>query len=98
VSGHTPGPWTIQGAFIGTDDAHIAQIKGEGRGVNPQRAEANSMLIAAAPDLLAALVNLRDFTVMSNTRQVEYLDAGNKHPAEVAQAAIAKATGACHAN
>lgn len=63
---------------------------GSGEG---QRAEANSMLIAAAPDLLAALVNLRDFAVMSNTRQVEYLDAGNKHPAEVAQAAIAKVTG-----
>ena len=55
MSGHTPGPWTIQGAFIGTDDAHIAQVKGEGRGVNSQRAEANSMLIAAAPDLLDAL-------------------------------------------
>ena len=55
MSSHTPGPWTIQGAFIGTDDAHIAQVKGEGRGVNSQRAEANSMLIAAAPDLLDAL-------------------------------------------
>ena len=55
MSGHTPGPWTIQGAFIGTDDVHIAQVKGEGRGVNSQRAEANSMLIAAAPDLLDAL-------------------------------------------
>lgn len=44
-------------------------------------------------ELLAALVNLRDFAVMSNKRQVEYLDAGNKHPAEVAQAAIAKAIG-----
>ena len=55
MSGHTPGPWTIQGAFIGTDDAHIAQVKGEGRGVNSQRAEANSMLMAAAPDLLDAL-------------------------------------------
>ena len=55
MSGHTPGPWTIQGAFIGTDDVHIAQVKGEGRGVNSQRAEANSMLMAAAPDLLDAL-------------------------------------------
>ena len=55
MSGHTPGPWTIQGAFIGTDDAHIAQVKGESRGVNSQRAEANSMLMAAAPDLLDAL-------------------------------------------
>jgi hypothetical protein len=53
----------------------------------------DAQLIAAAPDLLEALVNLRDFAVMSNKRQVEYLDAGNKHPAEVAQAAIAKAIG-----
>jgi hypothetical protein len=44
-------------------------------------------------ELLEALVNLRDFAVMSNNRQVEYLDAGNKHPVEVAQAAIAKAIG-----
>jgi hypothetical protein len=49
MSKHTPGPWTIQGAFIGTDDVHIAQVKGEGRGINSQRAEANSMLIASAP-------------------------------------------------
>ena len=42
---------------------------------------------------LEALVNLRDFAVMSNKQQVEYLDAGNKHPAEVAQAAITKAKG-----
>tara|TARA_R110000868_G_scaffold387451_1_gene656020 strand:- start:253 stop:507 length:255 start_codon:yes stop_codon:yes gene_type:complete len=47
-------------------------------------------LHAVNQELLAALVNLRDFAVMSNKRQVEYLDAGNKHPAEVAQAAIAK--------
>jgi len=96
VSGHTPGPWTIQGTFIGTDDAHIAQVKGEGRGVTSQRAEANSALIAAAPDLLAALLTLRDFAVMSNARQIAYLDAGNQHPVEVAQAAIAKATGVNH--
>ena len=47
-------------------------------------------LHAVNQELLAALVNLRDFAVMSNKRQVEYLDAGNKPPAEVAQAAIAK--------
>ena len=87
MSGHTPGPWTIQGAFIGTDDAHIAQVKGEGRGVNSQRAEANLMLIAAAPDLLAVLQDVADFW------------AGGDVPPELdarMRAAIAKATGACH--
>ena len=55
--------------------------------------EANAALIAAAPELLEALVNLRDFAVMSNARAIAYLDAGNQHPVEVAQAAIFKATG-----
>ena len=55
MNNHTHGPWTIQGSFIGTDEVHIAQVKGESRGVNSQQAEANLMLMAAAPDLLVAL-------------------------------------------
>jgi hypothetical protein len=88
VSGHTPGPWTIQGAYIGTDDAHVAQVKGEGRGVNSQRAEANSMLIAAAPDLLAALEEL--------IAEMYEFHNQNTEGWNMARAAIAKATGACH--
>ena len=88
MSGHTPGPWTIQGAFIGTDDAHIAQVKGEGRGVTSQRAEANSMLIAAAPDLLAALKVLLPLAASSYGALSKDLNQ--------ARAAIAKATGVNH--
>jgi len=89
VSGHTPGPWTVQGAYIGTDDAHVAQVKGEGRGVTFQRAEANAALIAAAPDLLAVLQDVADFWV------------GGDVPPELdarMRAAIAKATGVNHEN
>ena len=88
MSGHTPGPWTIQGAFIGTDDAHVAQVKGEGRGVTSQRAEANSMLIAAAPDLLAALSEL--------VAESEEFHNPNTEGWNMARAAIAKATGVNH--
>jgi len=88
MSGHTPGPWTIQGAFIGTDDAHIAQVKGEGRGVTFQRAEANSALIAAAPDLLAALSEL--------LAESEEFHNPNTEGWNMARAAIAKATGVNH--
>jgi hypothetical protein len=64
---HTPGPWAIQGGFITAHDGAgyekaIAKIK-TGRDwplVQPAKqdeaeAAANARLIAAAPDLLAAL-------------------------------------------
>jgi len=53
---HTPGPWTI---YDQTDPHHI-KIKGQyadigGAHVADILGEANARLIAAAPDLLAAL-------------------------------------------
>jgi hypothetical protein len=54
---HTQGRWTVQGQFVGTEDCHVAQVKGEGRGITAEQAAANARLIAAAPDLLEALID-----------------------------------------
>jgi hypothetical protein len=66
MSTHTPGPWTVQGAFIGTDKVHIAQVKGAGPYITFQRAEANMRLIAAAPELRDALA-----AMLANCHDVE---------------------------
>ena len=55
---HTPGPWATYGhrqRFVQTEDAiiEIAEINR-----NEDNAEANARLVAAAPDMLAALVML----------------------------------------
>jgi hypothetical protein len=107
MSGHTPGPWFASSAYGNHSAIWIGPEQGVQmvlQGANCLRSDsvlheqigvdqlvANAFLIAAAPDLLAALLTLRDFAVMSNVRQIAYLDAGNQHPVEVAQAAIAKA-------
>jgi hypothetical protein len=66
VSAHTAGPWhtspTHNGAAfdIGADNgANVALVKGpEGNGADEYRA--NARLIAAAPDLLALVLQYRD--------------------------------------
>lgn len=98
---HTPGPWYAVARMveIGNDDApdicstdpytfgqgHLARCIEE--------AEANSHLIAAAPDLLAALVALlADYEALAQSEGFwEY-----EHLTEylAARAAIARATGA----
>ena len=79
---HTPGPWAIEPDALGessivTDNGGtIADVYGR----NP----ANARLIAAAPDLLAALQAVADYW------------AGGDVPADIdaaMRAAIAKATG-----
>lgn len=95
MSGHTPGPWTFgyfgcNGYCIQGGGKHIATsilYKKDG-------GEANSRLIAAAPELLAALQAIvgRDFTFFDG----EMLGSSKKITrAEVlaARDAIAKATG-----
>lgn len=87
----TPGPWhveprTTRGEFVATthivsgDESHIAVVQ-------PCAIEANARLIAAAPELLAALVNLLD------EDDGPILAAGFRNPfVTQARAAIAKAT------
>lgn len=53
---HTPGPWSVFfGDQIGTKDCHIAQVHSEGRTMTAEQRAANARLLAAAPDMLAAL-------------------------------------------
>jgi hypothetical protein len=90
---HTPGPWHIEkqrapnGATYyrihDTDDirAVIAQVIGDGR----IEYHENVRLIAAAPDLLAALQDLANY--------VGGWDEPSSHPCGKARDAIAKALG-----
>lgn len=88
---HTPGPWYTMGAgiYIGspeTDDiAHIATAHCYGVPGDPV---ANARLIAAAPELLAAL------KVMTLTPGIlAHLEAHDPMALKQARAAIARATG-----
>ena len=51
---HTPGPWIITGSMISSDDDTTVCLLTSYRNMTPKQA-ANAALIAAAPDLLAAL-------------------------------------------
>lgn len=93
---HTPGPWSIITsetcdlyAGIESDDFSIVVIgypeeddDGGVRGKTPEEALANAHLIAAAPELLEALIELRNF----------YIEMTGLPPV-AANAAIAKAKG-----
>lgn len=54
---HTPGPWSIQGDKIINEETiqYIADIRRDGE--DDPEAQANARLIAAAPELLEALLN-----------------------------------------
>lgn len=56
---HTPGPWVAHCTYISgsTDDVSIATCSYRGK-VDLAEAEANARLIAAAPEMLEALVSL----------------------------------------
>ena len=78
---HTPGPWGIDRAidiWIKAGSLHVASIPRAGDG---DWSEANARLVAASPDLLAAL----ELAVRENLR-------GNVYWIDAARAAIAKAT------
>ena len=89
AASHTPGPWaiyslTVSGettVWVRCDSRVIADLVTDGPSV-----EADARLIAAAPDLLAALKALH--------HQCDYMGAPADHPDMLAAAAaIAKATG-----
>lgn len=95
---HTPGPWravtaTVREdasglpcrAIVGADGAFVALLD-KIDSPNKHGAE-DARLIAAAPDLLAALVECEDLLA-------ELADGGAENPElEIARAAIAKARG-----
>ncbi|MFA5187055.1 MAG: hypothetical protein WC551_11285 [Patescibacteria group bacterium] len=65
MSGHTPGPWRRIQNHILSIDANVAMTLSEGMSaskvehrISKEEAEANAHLIAAAPDMLEALLDL----------------------------------------
>jgi len=101
--GHTPGPWVVGGASGNEGEAReivaasrtiawSASTWDEDEGdVVTEEDDANAHLIAAAPDLLAALRDCRDWLVAicdSNN-----LEATERIYIEAATAAIEKAEG-----
>ncbi|MCK5750298.1 MAG: hypothetical protein KAH44_29035 [Oricola sp.] len=109
---HTPGPWRVEDPFgdylsivVGDETfdwrfvAHVHTDIEKGPAPKPigkKRMEANAYLIAAAPDMLAAL---KAWVAMARDALDQYgVDA---HPTELArleqaEAAIAKATPSSH--
>ena len=78
---HTPGPWSADQyglIYAGKNRLHIAKAVTIGLG---HAADANARLLAAAPALLAALIEIEATTA----------DGGTIN--EIARAAIAQATG-----
>lgn len=99
---HTPGPWhiihepTLNTYHIRVEDldaAPVASLFYSSGGLRPQLSreliDANARLIAAAPDLLAACLNL---TVACELTDDAYYDAIDT-AINIARAAIAKAKG-----
>jgi len=88
VQGHTPGPWTINEHGTILANGHTLLVTGVGLASGPAdsvaQERANARLIAAAPELLEALIAERDALTA-----LDRLAAFNK-----TAAAIAKATGA----
>jgi hypothetical protein len=78
---HTPGPWfAAWDCIVANDptgqheDLYLAEIviaDDEGRIVSPEEQGANARLIAAAPDMLAALQDVLEFWDDPNTSVAE---------------------------
>lgn len=88
---HTPGPWFAHGRYIGTKN-HKSAI-GECRDVNGNwsddvKSSGNAHLIAAAPDLLAALKKM-----LPEANRIDQHLRPTFETCEEARAAIAKAEG-----
>lgn len=92
---HTPGPWRVirlseprgqiqiatQGAGVGYSGLLVATLGNQG-----EHTEANAVLMAKAPELLAALRTCADW--LARSARVD-----DREQAEDARAVIAKATG-----
>lgn len=79
---HTPGPWVYDGSFVKSADGKALWHSGMPR----DEREANAHLIAAAPDLLEACVN-----VLAYIKWDPLL--GESMYSRMLETAIAKATG-----
>ncbi|MFN3858152.1 MAG: hypothetical protein ACK4RV_10400 [Caulobacter sp.] len=96
MAAHTPGPWEVAGNCVRTryrmgdpdnNGTMVADV-----GVFPPEREANARLIAAAPELLAALRQTTDLLATAN----KSTDRPSSYVWEIvgqARAALSKATG-----
>lgn len=90
MKNHTPGPWSVgkDTRIIGANSQRVAVA--DDNELTPGMA--NARLIAASPDLLAALIAFRDGGPQGGQNFAEWHQS--YAPAiELARAAIAKATG-----
>ena len=92
---HTPGPWSINGWDIVQQDCDstfppLATVCNGNRSLTLEAIDANARLMAAAPELLAALIEVAD-GCKYRLRKGE--DAGDRATLRLCRAAIAKATG-----
>lgn len=88
TTNHTPGPWAVDNLTVRWGGYFVADCDGKGDIARQGECQANARLIAAAPDLLDALVAL------SGALQT-YVNGTEDWPELMqARAAIAKAGGA----
>ncbi len=85
---HTPGPWAYDQEEDNSTDFWVFQENGPAR-IAVEVSERDAALIAAAPDLLAALELCR-----ARLRSASYKDDATTYALERASAAISRATGA----
>lgn len=88
---HTPGPWEVRktasgNPFIYSGKINVAGVAMARHGIDVATSEANARLIAAAPELLAALIELRDAAYNA------YADSSCNEAFALADAVISKAT------
>lgn len=94
---HTPGPWAVRYDYVvqapSFDDGRLVPVA-QPYGVNSDGTDlfANARLIAAAPELLEALEDLKSELVLSDVDQ-GYIESHFRRCLNKAAAAIAKATG-----
>lgn len=102
---HTPGPWKQHpdypwiikedNAPISEDGVSICNTTGHpdsGFFPTPSEARANARLISAAPELLAALQDLKRELILSNV-DPDYIESHFRKSINNAEAAISKAIG-----
>lgn len=85
---HTPGPWTCRtkdgciSRYVEGNGITVAEVWSDGTSDDGAEFAANARLIAAAPDLLAALQPLLDYAVdpaqWSKSDLSRFIDAGSE--------------------
>jgi hypothetical protein len=99
---HTPGPWVANGGrtILADERLRVGDLSEWTRVAtvemmyNPERASANAALIAAAPELLSALVALfAECTMVARYGGEAYNQPAATAAIEAGRAAIAKAEG-----